>query len=198
MIGRTKLTSDEFYTVLTEVEAMVNSRPLTFISDEPQETSYITPASFLIGRPITNIPIRTSKGKDPGGLSSKEINRCLISQNRMLESIWKMWKEDYIRQLGRVPNDLKEDNALKVGELVMVTDHNSPRCKWEVGLIESVKEGRDGKIRQCKVRTAKRGTLTRPVQHVARLEMESMEKYQKYSLTSLNGGECQILPGSIE
>ena len=198
LIGRTKLTSDEFYTVLTEVEAMVNSRPLTFISDEPQETSYITPASFLIGRPITNIPIRTSKGKDPGGLSSKEINRCLISQNRMLESIWKMWKEDYIRQLGRVPNDLKEDNALKVGELVMVTDHNSPRCKWEVGLIESVKEGRDGKIRQCKVRTAKRGTLTRPVQHVARLEMESMEEYQKYSLTSLNGGECQILPGSIE
>lgn len=179
VLGRSSLTTDEMQTILTEVEAMVNSRPLTFISDEPEETSYLTPASFLIGREVTSIPVRPAKGKEPGTRSRKELNQMLIQQNKYLNQIWKMWREEYVRNLGTVPTKPKENNKLKPGELVMVTDHNNPRCKWQVGVVDRVKEGRDGIIRRCWIKTAT-SILPRPVQHVARLEMDSMEDFKEY------------------
>lgn len=182
VLGRSSLSSDDMYTVLTEVEAMVNSRPLTFISDDPDEASYITPATFLIGREVTSIPVKPCTGKEPGANTTrKEMNKILTAQNKYLELIWKMWREEYVRNLGTVPSKVKESNVLKVGELVMVTDHMNPRCKWKVGIVEKVKEGRDGMIRRCWIKTAT-STLPRPVQHVARLEMDSMEDYKEYRI----------------
>ena len=180
VIGRSSLTIDEMQTVLTEVEAMVNSRPLTFISDDPDETSYLTPASFLIGRPVTSLPVKPCKGKEPYTTATrKDLNRMLTSQNKYLNLLWKMWREEYVRNLGTVPSKTKESNRLKPGELVMMTDHNNPRCKWKVGVVDKVKEGRDEKIRAVWIRTGTT-TLPRPIQHVARLEMDSMEDYKEY------------------
>jgi hypothetical protein len=180
VLGRSTLGLDEMQTVLKEVEAMVNSRPLTFISDDPDEASYLTPSSFLIGRPVSCIPVRPFTGKEPyTTITRKELNKMLVNQNKLLNLCWKMWNEGYVRSLGTVPTKQGESNRLTVGELVMVTDNQTPRCKWKVGIVERVKEGRDGRIRQCWIRTGN-STLPRPVQHVSRLEMDSMEDYKQY------------------
>ena len=181
ILGRSLLNFDEMQTVLKEVEAMVNSRPLTFVSDEPDDMSYLTPASFLIGRKVTSIPVKPMKGKEPAGnLSRKELNQMLMNQNKALNQLWKMWKEEYVRNLGTVPTREKESNKLKVGELVMVTDNLAPRCQWKIGIVEKVQKGRDEKIRTCWIKTGTSKTsIARPVQHVSRLEMDSMEDYKK-------------------
>ena len=182
ILGRSSLTIDEMSTVLTEVEAMVNSRPLTFISDDPDEASYLTPSSFLIGRPTTCLPVRPCKGKEPTTkLTRKELNKMAVNQNKHLNQCWKMWNEEYVRNLGTVPTRQQESNKLKVGELVMVTDNMNPRCKWTVGIVDKVQEGRDAKIRRCWIKTGN-VTKTRPVQHVSRLEMDSMEDFKEYSV----------------
>ena len=91
VLGRSSLTIDEMFTVLTEVEAMVNSRPLSFIDDDPDDTSYLTPSSFLIGRPTTCIPVRPCTGKEPTAkLTRKELNKMLVNQNKYLNNCWKM------------------------------------------------------------------------------------------------------------
>lgn len=180
LLGRSSLTIDEMSTVLTEVEAMVNSRPLTFISDDPDEASYLTPSSFLIGRLTTCVPVRPCKGKEPTTkLTRKELNKMLVNQNKYLNQCWKMWNEEYVRNLGTVPTKQHESNKLTVGELVMVTDNQNPRCKWTVGIVDKVQEGRDGKIRRCWIKTGN-VTKPRPVQHVSRLEMDSMEDFKEY------------------
>lgn len=182
VLGRSSLSVDEMQTVLSEVEAMVNSRPLTFISDDANEASYLTPASFLIGRPVTSIPVKPFKGKEPDtNLTRKQLNHMLTMQNKHLNSLWKMFKEEYVRHLGTVPKKLSETNSLKVGELVMVTDNALPRCKWKLGVVDDVKEGRDHKIRQAWIRTAD-NIINRPIQHLSRLEMDSMEDYKEYRL----------------
>ena len=201
ILGRSVMTADEMNTVLIEVEAMVNSRPLTFIGDDPDEYTYITPASFLIRRPITSIPVKPIRGVDPKATKTrKELNQQLKLQDKYLNSIWKMWSEEYVRNLGTVPTKVEEDECLKPGELVMVAERTMPRTKWRVGVVDKVKEGRDGKIRTAWINTAKhqeRGRqnknkwirspsapkpLPRPIQHVSRLELDSMEDFKQFRL----------------
>ncbi|GFQ75068.1 thioredoxin [Trichonephila clavata] len=52
IIGHSSLSSNELETVFIEIEAMINSRPITYIYDDPSEPSPLTPAHFLIGKMV--------------------------------------------------------------------------------------------------------------------------------------------------
>nr|XP_043067310.1 uncharacterized protein LOC122321445 [Drosophila bipectinata] len=54
VIGSSTLTHEQMRTLLAQISAVVNSRPLCYTSDT--DSNYLSPAHFLIGRPITTIP----------------------------------------------------------------------------------------------------------------------------------------------
>ena len=54
-IGRAKLSLDKLATTLTEVEAVLNSRPLTYLSTDDLEEP-LTPSHFLVGRRLLDMP----------------------------------------------------------------------------------------------------------------------------------------------
>ncbi|GFS75961.1 integrase catalytic domain-containing protein [Trichonephila clavipes] len=54
-LGRSRLTYEEFETVIIQVEGMLNSRPLTSIFNDFDNFEVLTPAHFLIGRSINSI-----------------------------------------------------------------------------------------------------------------------------------------------
>ncbi len=54
VIGNTTLTYEQMRTLLAQICAVVNSRPLCYTSDT--DDSYLSPAHFLIGRPFTSWP----------------------------------------------------------------------------------------------------------------------------------------------
>ena len=135
ILGKNVFSPDEIYTILTEVEAMVNSRPLTQVSDEPSEMNYLTPASFLIGRQLINVPVKpvNSKKKTP---EKKELNKLMVMQNRTLNLLWKTWREEYMRNLGTVPTRVNEDQCIAAGELVIgcgTLSHNNQVDSWCCG-----------------------------------------------------------------
>ena len=56
IVGKALLTFEEFSTLLTQVEACLNSQPLIALSSEPNDPSYLSPGHFLIGAPLTSVP----------------------------------------------------------------------------------------------------------------------------------------------
>ena len=58
VVGETKLTFEECCTVLTQVEACLNSRPLCPLPDSDEGLEALTPGHFLIGQPLEALPDR--------------------------------------------------------------------------------------------------------------------------------------------
>jgi len=56
IVGQAHLTFEEMQTVLSEIEAILNSRPITPLSEDPNDLAYLTPGHFLVGTALNNFP----------------------------------------------------------------------------------------------------------------------------------------------
>ena len=56
IVGNNVLTFEAMNTYLIEIEAILNSRPITTISSDPNDLTALTPSHFLIGDVLTSIP----------------------------------------------------------------------------------------------------------------------------------------------
>ncbi|XP_055526996.1 uncharacterized protein LOC129719628 [Wyeomyia smithii] len=93
VIGETPLSPEDFSTLLVQVEACLNSRPLTPQSDDPNDLEPLTPAHFLIGSSLQAIP-----EPNVDQLPTLRLNRWQ-SMQRHLQTFWKRWRREYLCQL---------------------------------------------------------------------------------------------------
>lgn len=56
VVKNSMLTAEQMNTLLTQVEACLNSRPITLLSTEPSDFQALTPGHFLIGGPLSLPP----------------------------------------------------------------------------------------------------------------------------------------------
>ena len=162
VIGNNQLNDEILCTLLCEVENIVNSRPITKVSDDSCDPVAITPNNFLFlhGGPS---PIL---GKfDVADLYKKRWRRV----QHMVDIFWKRWVREYLPLLQKVNKWHKTHDNLKVGDLVMIADENTPRGLWPLAIVTDVRKGRDGLVRTVHVRT-KSSQLVRPVTKIILLE----------------------------
>ncbi|XP_073943295.1 uncharacterized protein [Choristoneura fumiferana] len=150
------------HTLLLEAEALVNSRPLTYVTENGQYES-LTPFHFLIG---TSSNQQTPARLNDGAFSlRKEWQKVL----RLSEHFWGRWLKEYLPSLRPKKSTGSQHENLKVDDVVLVVDPDMPRGVWPMGRIVEVFPGRDGIVRVADVAT-KGGTLRRPVRKLARLQ----------------------------
>ncbi|XP_011171790.2 uncharacterized protein LOC105204419 [Solenopsis invicta] len=142
------LTFKEFYTLLTQIEAILNSRPLTPLSTDPNDLVPLTPAHFLIGKTLNAVA-----NPDLTHVPDSRVSRWQLIQ-KLQQHFWKRWSKEYISELQQRTKWKKPFNKLTEGALVLIKDENLPPFKWRMGRITSVHPGRDQAVRVATVKTS--------------------------------------------
>ena len=150
-------------TLLCTVESIINSRPLTVVSDNVNDLNPLTPNHLLL----------LQSGADP--LLVETVHQDSYSRKRwcqvqyLANIFWKRWLHEYVPTLQLRQKWTKTERNLKVGDIVIIIDENAPRNTWSLGRIEETFPGADGLVRTVKVKT-KTSTLIRPVHKLCLLE----------------------------
>ncbi len=95
ILGTVKLTFEELYTVLTQIEACLNSRPLVPLPSDDDGVEVLTPGHFLIGRPLESLPDPLVSYRNMSLLSRWHLCQALVRH------FWQRWSDEYISSLRR-------------------------------------------------------------------------------------------------
>ncbi|XP_043257974.1 uncharacterized protein LOC122400519 [Colletes gigas] len=161
VIGETILTYEELYTMLTQVEAIFNSRPLSPLSTDPTDLDPLTPGHFLIGEALTAHP-----KPDVRDIQSNRLCRFQLIQQRV-QHFWQRWQSEYLHQLQQ-RNKWRTSTPGRFGPGTL---DNLPPLRWRLGRIEDIHPGQDKVTRVVTVRTAD-GLVKRPVTKVCLLPVD--------------------------
>ena len=56
IVGNAILSHEEFLTLVAQIKAILNSRPLCPLSNDPKDLIALTPARFLVGSSLVALP----------------------------------------------------------------------------------------------------------------------------------------------
>lgn len=146
VVGNSTLTFEEMTTLLSQIEACLNSRPISQLPTYPDDPYPLTPGHFLVGEPLVVVPDRNYENS---GLST--LSRWHLTQ-RMLQDFWRKWSTDYLTQLYhryKWTNQVSEPN---IGDVVLVKEDELPPAKWLFGVITEKHTGSDKLTRVVSVK----------------------------------------------
>ncbi|CAL8125361.1 unnamed protein product [Orchesella dallaii] len=156
-------------TALKAVENIVNSRPLTYVSTDPDDPESLTPNHFLRGGSDCgpSFPV-TLDDSDEFGRKQWKIAQLLANQ------FWDRWTKEYLPELIRRQKWHARTEPVRVGDIVVVVDDQAPRNLWIKAVVSRVFPGRDGQVRVVEVTTRdfstkKTSTYRRPVSKICAL-----------------------------
>ncbi|XP_072403133.1 uncharacterized protein [Diabrotica undecimpunctata] len=170
IMGNSNFTFEELSTVLSQIEAVLNSRPICALSDDPSDFSFLTPGHFLIGSNLMSYPELDLSDIQENKLSL--WNKC----TRIQQHMWKVWTRDYLNRLQNRPKWFTPQVGIKPDDLVLLKDENSPPLKWPIARVVETYPGKDNKVRVVKVRTPE-GLYVRSIAKLCPLPMTHLQEF---------------------
>ena len=164
VLGKAHLTYLEMQTLLTDIEAQLNSRPLTSVSADKDDLSPITPGHLMIGRSLQVLPDASLATH-----TSVSVSKRWAYHQHLSRVFWNRWTTEYLTELNQLRKWTEVRDNLQEGDVVLVAEDNTRKLDWKLGKVEEVYPGRDGLVRSVLVRT-KSGLMRRPVQRLRLLE----------------------------
>ena len=148
------LSDGELQTAFCRAEALLNSRPLTSVSSDPNDLPSITSASLMLGT-------RLDFSSDDLG-EAEAIRRRWRRLQQLNAEFWRRWLREYLPTLQGRQKWTTPTGNLRIGETVLVVDQDVSRGSWPLARVTKANPGSDGLVRVVDVKTAK-GTYKRPV-----------------------------------
>lgn len=177
VLGHQKLTYEEFTTLLCQIEACLNSRPLCTLTENPDDT-YLTPGHFLIGGSMLSRP-----QTDPDHMSLTIRWQLIQAINKQF---WKKWSTEYLQQLQSRTKWRTTKENLKLDDVVIIKEDNIPPGKWAMARVQALHPGPDGCVRVVTLKTAN-NTIKRPVNKLIPLPVQENSTMRTPSLTGTKG-----------
>ncbi|XP_077290365.1 uncharacterized protein LOC143914149 [Arctopsyche grandis] len=160
IINSVNLTFESLATVIAQIEACLNSRPLTPISNDPKDLNPLTPGHFLIGRPLLAIP-------QSRVIETTNIKHQYLQMTKATSEFWNRWSLDYISAL-QIRNKWKQQ---KIGDLVVIKEEGLLTTAWALGRVRQIYPGGDRLIRVAEL-TTKNGITRRAISKLAVLPID--------------------------
>ncbi|XP_041451684.1 uncharacterized protein LOC121405143 [Drosophila obscura] len=178
-LGSSLFGFDELRTLVCQIQAVINSRPLLAISENPEDLGVLTPGHFLIGRPLMEFP-----EPDVTNLNFNRLD-CWQRVACAQQIFWKRWSEEYLTLLQHRAKWRTPQPSIQVNDIVCIKDENLPPLKWPLARVIDIIAGADGTVRVAVLRTPS-GTTRRAVNKLCVLPVEDPVKSPSLS----TGGVC--------
>ncbi len=158
------LEDEDLLTLVAEAQVIVNSRPITPSSDDPNDFAAISPLTLLTGCITPEAPLSTFCSKD-------EIRKSWKRTQSLADKFWKLWIDDYVPSLQKAQKWHEPVRNLVPGDLVLLrSDEVPPRRMYPLAIVERVDKNSDGFVRRALVRLADGRNFYRDVRKLSLLE----------------------------
>lgn len=155
---KTRLTHEVLCTLMAEVTAIINARPLLPVSADPHQPFILSPSMLLIQK--SGVP------PPPGDFSDKDLYAKQWRQVQALANqFWASWSREYLPSLQQRQKWTVPCRNLQVGDLVLLREKQATRNCWPVARVSATFPGKDGLVRKVEVKMTDQGdvrTFLRP------------------------------------
>lgn len=162
VFAQTTLTFRQLSIILAEVESIVNSRPLSPVSEDNPVP--ITPFQLIYGRKFETLPVQTN---------SKDLtfDTMWLKRKNLMNSYWKSFKNEYLLNLSARKKWVTFNEADLLNKIVLLNDKDTPQYAWRQGVVISCIPSKDGLIRTVDVRLPQ-GVVRRSVNTLSLFETD--------------------------
>ena len=167
IMGKSDVNDEELVSAFSGAESLLNSRPITYQSANPNDLVPLTPNHFLHGRAGGEF---VSQAIDETPYSYRQRWRRV---QELVRHFWQRWMRELLPTLGRRNkwNIAKRDVA--VNDIVLVIDPDTPRARWPIAKVTAVYPGTDGHVRAVDVLMSGK-IYRRPITRLCYLELSEL------------------------
>ena len=170
VLGNQTVSDDVLHTTVVEVEYVINSRPLTYVSGAGGDPESITPNHFLLVGGTAS-----ASGLPPGIFEDSDTTRKRWRHVQVLTNqVWRRWLREYLPTLISRKKWNKEKPNFAADDVVLVMTEDTPRGYWPLGVVQETYPSADGIVRSVLVRTPT-GLYKRPSNKLCVLERSSSQ-----------------------
>ena len=176
-LGQSQLTHELLATLMAEVVAIVNTRPIAALSSDTDNPQPLSPAMLLTMETRPASP-------PPGQFMRADIytrRRCRGVQF-LAEQFWTSWRREYLQSLQPRQKWPEKRRDLCVRDIVLLRDESQHRNNWPLGRVSEVLRSDDGRVRKVKVnvvRDGERKTYLRPIKELVLLLTDTADPDQQ-------------------
>lgn len=193
VLGKAFVTLPMLQTLIVEIEAVLNDRPLTYVSSDISDPEPLTPSHLICGRRITSLPHTMADELVDPTYGAASVTEVAKRQGQLIQHFQSRWRREYLTSLREYHCRSGGSNkqVIKVGDIVIIHD-DTPRAEWKLAIVERLIIGCDGITRAAEIRNAG-GRTNRPIARLIPLEVnghnETQEEQNSAHATSCSDSE---------
>lgn len=156
---KVQLTHEVLCTLMAEVTAIINARPLLPVSTDPENPFILSPSMLLTQKSCLLPPSGCFQDKD---LYTKQWRQV----QALADQFWRRWRQEYLPTLQKRQKWTVSQRNLQIGDLVLLKDKQVTRNSWPMARVTATFPGKDGRVRKVEVKASEQGevkTFLRPV-----------------------------------
>ena len=175
VLGRSIPTLPEFVTFLSDIQKILNNRPLTYRSSE-NEIDIITPNHFLVGRPVPSIILGDEQVPEweynEDDDYSSHLARVLNLRDYLYDEFKERWLSEYLVNLREKDRaSFRSPKNWEKGEIALLKLPSKSKPYWPLVRIVDTYPDQDQVIRTVRVSKSDNSEVNVNVKHLISLEL---------------------------